>query len=331
MTTTTETPAFPRHIVGTWTLLSSMVHGGDETLGTTTLFRTKGWVHESRRIDLPRVSGNAIRGIWRRACARKFLDAYQAAGGDEISLSAFYYLTSGGALHKGSTGTSLDVVGEQDLREMVPCVGLFGGAGLGKIQEGKLYVDEGIPICRETVTTLRKLWPAVEDAETADVSIRELTEVHGYSRQDDAKNANWRRYIRERERDDLELALVEQQHSETAQDAGDPQQMRYEHVELVAGTVVFHRWGFKWPPTRAELGGLASGLMSWAERPHVGGRNAVGHGNLLTDYQGVGMETKLIGDGSQPLEGLDGGTPDEELAEHCREHVDEITEVLEAL
>src|SRR5690606_23471203 len=42
VTTTTDAPPFPQHIVGLWTLASSMLHGGDEMLGTTKLFRTKG-------------------------------------------------------------------------------------------------------------------------------------------------------------------------------------------------------------------------------------------------------------------------------------------------
>lgn len=331
MTTTTEAPAFPRHVVGTWTLTSSMIHGGDETLGTTKLFRSKGWIHEGRLIRLPVVSGNAVRGIWRRACARAFMDAYLGAGGEPVPLSAFYYLTSGGALHKGSSGASLDILGEADLRRLVPYVGLFGGAGLGKIQEGKLYVDEAIPVCRETVPRLSRIWPGVADAETAGLSIRELTEVHGYSRQDDAKNHNWRRYIDQGEREDLVLAIAGSQESETASEAGTSQQMRYENVELVAGTVLFHRWGFRWPPTTDELAGLAAGMLRWAERPQVGGRNAVGHGNLLPDYEGVEAETRLLGDGSAPLAEFAGRVPDEVLRDHCEAHRDAITEVLGAL
>lgn len=331
MTTATDAPSFPRHVLGTWTLLSSMVHGGDETLGTTKLFRAKGWIFEGRKIRLPVISGNAIRGIWRRASAKVFLDAYNEAGGEPLSLSAFYYLTSGGALHKGSSGASLDIMGESDLRTLIPYVGLFGGAGLGKIQEGKLYVDEGIPICRETVPRLRRLWPAVEDAETAALSIRELTEVHGYSRQDDAKNANWRKYLASGDAKAVEDAIAQGQEDDIAGAAGSPQQMRYENVELVAGTMIFHRWGFRHPPTRDELTGLGAGLLAWGERPSVGGRNAVGHGNLLLDYQGVTPETKLLGDGSRPLAEWVKQTPHDAVKEHVEGHLDAIRAVLAEL
>lgn len=329
--TTQTTPTFPLHVMGTWTLLSSMMHGGDETLGTTKLFREKGWVHEGRKIRLPMISGNALRGVWRRACASAFLDAYLEAGGEPISLSAFYYLTSGGALHKGSSGASLDIAGETELRTMIPHVGLFGGAGLGKIQQGKLYVDEGIPVCRETVERLSRIWPEVVECETAEVSIRELREVHGYSRQDDAKQASWRRYLAAGDRQAVEAAIAEGQDSDVAGAAGSPQQMRYEQVELCAGTVIFHRWGFRLAPTADELAGLGAGLLRWAERPSIGGRNSVGHGNLLLDYHGVTAETKLLGDGSKPLAEFIETTPAEAIAEHVRANLDGIRAVMAAL
>lgn len=329
-TDTQETAAFPDQVVGTLTLTSSMIHGGDETLGTTRLFRSKGWVHDGRVIEIPVVSGNALRGIWRRACARAYLDAYLAAGGPGVSLEAFHFLTSGGQLRKGG-GSSMDLKAERSLRELVPYVSLFGGAALGKIQEGKLYVDEAVPICAETVPRLRKLWPGVEGAETAEMSYRELIEVHGYSRQDDSKNDHWHRYLSDDAREAASWLVERTQTSDTAAEAGSPQQMRYENVELVAGTPLFHRWGFRWPPNRDELAGLASGLLRWAERPHIGGRNAVGHGNLLVGYEGVSTETKLLTDGTDTLETWQEETPEDRLRSHVSEHVDEIAEVLGAI
>lgn len=331
MSTATASPAFPRQVAGTWTLASSLIHGGDETLGTTKLFRTKGWVHGDRLVQVPMVSGNAIRGIWRRACAMAFLDAYLAAGGAPVSLSAFYYLTSGGALKKGAESTSLDLGAERGLRDLIPFVGLFGGAGLGKIQQGKLWIDEAIPICRETLPLLRLLWPAVETAPTAGMSVRELTELHGYSRQDDAKNEHWHRYLNAGAQADATAAITRTQTEEQAAAAGASQQMRYENVELVAGTVLFHRWGFQWTPTAPELAGLGAGLLAWAEHPHVGGRNAVGHGNLLLDYTGVGVDTRLLGDGSAPLAEMEGRGAAETMAAHVRAHVSDISAILAAL
>lgn len=330
MSTATTTLSFPRHVMGMWTLLSSMIHGGDEVLGTTKLFRRVGWVHEGRKIQLPVVSGNALGGLWRRACATAFLDAYLAAGGEPISLSAFYYLTSGGALKKSAT-TGMDIVSEQDLRALIPMAGIFGGAGMGKIQAGKIFIDEAVPVCRETVPRLARLWPAVEEADTAELSYRDLMEVHGYSRQDDAKNVNWLRYLQDDAREEALALLGERQASDVADDAGSPQQMRYEHEELVRGTVLWHRWGFRVDPTEEEAVALACGLLRWAERPHIGGRNARGHGNLLLDYRGVDVETRLIGDGSKSLEALDRQAPEDALSDHVTGHLDAITEVLGVL
>jgi len=331
VTTTTDAPPFPQHIVGLWTLASSMLHGGDEMLGTTKLFRTKGFLYDGRKIQLPMVSGNAVRGLWRRSCALAFLDAYLEAGGEPLSMSAFYYLTSGGALKKGTDSGALDLAGAGELRRLIPFVGLFGGAGLGRIQPGKLYVDEAIPVCVETVPLLRRVWPGVEDAATAGVSIRDLVEVHGYSRQDDAKNEHWHRYLAPAARDEARALIQRVEQEETAAPAGAPQQMRYENIELVTGTVLFHRWGFLWPATRDELAGLGAGLLRWAERPHVGGRTAVGHGNLLVEYRGVTPETRLLTDGTEPIALWQDQGPDDALAAHVRENLDAIRAVLGAL
>src|SRR5690606_21891528 len=113
-------------------------------------------------------------GIWRRACAFAFLDAYLEAGGEPIELSAFYYLTSGGSLKKGTAQGTLDFDATRALRRLIPFVGLFGGSGMGRIQPGKLWVDEAVPVCRETLPLLRRIDPSVEEAETAALSIREL-------------------------------------------------------------------------------------------------------------------------------------------------------------
>lgn len=328
---TTQTPAFPSQVAGTWTLASSMIHGGDETLGTTRLFRSKSFICDGRKVQIPTVSGNAIRGIWRRACALTFLDAYLAAGGHPVSLSAFYYLTSGGALKKGADGTALDLGAERDLRSLIPYVGLFGGAGLGKIQQGKLWIDEAVPICRETLPILRRLWPDVEGAATAGLSVRELVELHGYSRQDDVKNEHWHRYLTSESRGAATALIERTQTEDHAAEAGASQQMRYENVEMVAGTVLFHRWGFSWPATLPELASLGAGLLAWAQRPHAGGRNAVGHGNLLLDYTGVGVETKLLGDGGAPLATMEKQGAAETMTAHVREHVSDISAALAAL
>lgn len=328
---TTTTPSVPRHIVGTWTLTSSMIHGGDEVLGTTRLFRSKGFIVDGRKVRIPVVSGNALRGVWRRQCAFAFLDAYLAAGGEPVELSAFYYLTSGGSLKKGSTAGALDLAGERALRELIPHAALFGGAGLGRIQAGKLWIDEAVPVCAETVPILRLIHPAVEDLPTATMSIREMREIHGYSRQDDAKNDHLKRYLAPRAVAEVTGRIERGETEDVADAAGTPQQMRYEQEELVAGTVLFHRWGFEYAPTPHEIAGLGAGLVRWAERPRIGGRSAVGHGGFLPRYEGVTPETRLLTDGTEALAAFADRSPAEALAEHVTANLDRIRSLLSAL
>jgi CRISPR type IV-associated protein Csf2 len=332
MTTTVPpmVPAAPK-VMGTWTLASSLLHGGEESLGTTRLFRTEGVIVDGRRVPIPVVSGNAIRGMWRRACALAFLDEYLAAGGAPLSLSAFYYLTSGGALKKGSSTGTLRLGEERALRDLIPHVGMFGGAGMGRIQQGKLLVGPAVPICRETLPYLRRQWPAVEDAPTAGLSIRELTEIQGYSRQDDGKQEVWHRYLSPEAQREAQGLLLRAETDDTAREAGAAQQMRYEAQVLITGTVLFHWWGFRWPPAREELAGFAAGLLRWAEHPHVGGRSAAGHGTLLLAYQNVQPETRLLTDGSSTLDVLRETSPQAILRAHVEAYRDAITDVLARL
>jgi CRISPR type IV-associated protein Csf2 len=323
---------FPQHVIGTLELASSLVHGGDETLGTTKLFRSKGWVFEGDLVRIPVMSGNAIRGMWRRASAIAFMDEYLAAGGSPLSLTAFHFLTSGGSL-TGSGGSGINLASERELRTLIPHLGLFGGAGMGRIHAGKLYVDEGVPVCRETVPILRKIWPAIEDEPTAALSIRDLTEVHGYSRQDDSKKHESQRYLVADSREQVTALLTAKETDDTASDAGVSQQMRYEQMELVAGTVLFHRWGFRLPATPLELAGLGAGLVRWAQRPSLGGRNSIGHGNVIPTYQGLEVHStvKLLTDGDRPLDAFKTQSATESLREHVRANVKEIESALGAV
>lgn len=320
---------FPQHVIGTLELASSLVHGGDESLGTTKLFRTKGWVFEGDLVRIPVMSGNAIRGMWRRACAIAFMDEYLAAGGQQLSLTAFHFLTSGGSL-TGSGGAGINLAAERELRSLIPHLGLFGGAGMGRIHAGKLYVDEAVPVCRETVPILRKIWPGIDDEPTAHLSVRDLTEVHGYSRQDDSKKHESTPYMLPNAKEQVTSLLQAKEVDDTASDPGVSQQMRYEQVELVAGTVLFHRWGFRLPATAMELAGLGAGLLRWAQRPSLGGRNSIGHGNVVPTYQGIEMHSslKLLTDGDRPLDAFKNQSATEALREHVRANVKQIETVL---
>lgn len=275
------------HVKGSLTLLSSLQHGGDETLGTVKLFRTKGFITAGgQKLQLPMMSGNGIRGMWRRHAAAAFLDAL----GAKLSTAAFYYLFSGGSLTKGDGAKSLDLTEERRFREAIPIASVFGGAGMGKIQAGKLYVDEGIPICLETAERLRPAYGEwVDTAPTVGLSIRELTEIHGYTRSDDLKNENQHVWLNEESAHQAAVRILKGQTGEDALEAGAAQQMRYESVELVAGTLLAHSWGEVHPMTDIEKAALLVGIARWMGRPVLGGRSAVGHGRVLPRYSDVGM------------------------------------------
>ena len=76
---------------------------------------------------------------------------------------------------------------------------------------------------------------------------------------------------------------------------------------------------------------MIAGLLRWAERPHAGGRNAIGHGNLIPDYQGVTPTTKLLGDGENALGHTDQASLTRDLREHVQQNMEAIRQVLNAI
>ena len=120
---------------GVITALSSIAHGG-ETRGTTQMLRRESVALPSLEIvEVPILSGNGIRGALRDRGMLHMLRTlgYQIDDGSGdfrgLSLAAFYFLFSGGALT--STGDrGLDIDEARKWRQAIPLVALYGG-GMG--------------------------------------------------------------------------------------------------------------------------------------------------------------------------------------------------------
>jgi len=133
---------------GTLTATSSIAHGG-ETRGTITLLRRElVSLPEGSLVHVPIVSGNTLRGRLRRVGEELLRDAVGYDG--QLHPAAAHALRGGGSLAKTSheplSGNRL-----QRLRELVPQIGVFGGAGGGTIINGALDVGKVVPHLSETV------------------------------------------------------------------------------------------------------------------------------------------------------------------------------------
>ncbi len=302
--------------------LSAVSHVGDSAGGTTAIFRREKVLADGRVIEVPILSGNAFRGQLRDTGMRFML---RELGNPQLSPSAFHFLTSGGALTKDA-GRGLDIGQARRLRQLIPLVGVFGGACGRQILEGKLRVGKWYPICRELRSFLP---PHYRDMPEADVSIYEMTDLHSFTRIDDARSERWQQFLPEAERAHLEAPKVRQAKdgTEIAEKAGTAQQMRYSQEVLVAGTR-FYCWLQLCDVTDLEYEAFASALVEWSRAPFVGGQSRHGCGEVELRFDKWLSVSPLSRAASEMAVGLPAG---QAYVEHLHKERDAILHALKEI
>jgi len=274
---------------GVMTALTSISHIG-ETYGINAKLRREKFVQANGSVEeIPIISGNSLRGILRD---RGMLHMIRSLGYgvDEksgevrgLSLAAFYFLFSGGALT--STGTrGLDIDEARRWRDLIPLVALFGGAMGNQIMPGKAKIGKAIPICAETLHLLPEWCTDGLKIE----SIWELCQEEAYTRRDDEKNEQLRQLVAPETRALLEdIAAKKRAKRRTEDDVAGPtgqkQQMRYYVETLAAGTRLF--WDITLDDvTDLEFEAFAVTLAEFGRLPYIGGKSGVGHGKVSIHF-----------------------------------------------
>lgn len=121
---------------------SSVVHGGGLSESNMVLFRRE---QIAGCGSVPVISGNALRGVLRRAGAWAL---WTLLDRPQLSEAAVRVLTSGGALRQ-EAGLTVD---QQRVIRRIPHLSLFGGSWRGQIEAGSLRVGKLYPVCAETST-----------------------------------------------------------------------------------------------------------------------------------------------------------------------------------
>lgn len=316
---------------GTMTALTSISHIG-ETFGVNARLRREKIVQPDGSVEeIPVISGNALRGILRD---RGMLHMTRQLGYGEpgengapvgMSLAAFYFLFSGGALTK-SAGRGLDIDQARAWRELIPLVALFGGAMGNQIMPGKLKIGKAIPICRETLHILPERYGAGEIQ-----SVWDFCQEEAYTRRDDEKDENLRQLIAPDVRALLEAKYREERakagtDKDVVAETGQKQQMRYYVETLAAGTPFF--WDLTVDDaTDLEFEALAVTLAEFGRQPYIGGKSGVGHGKVSIQFdQWIEINPRLAPDGREvdlPL--------GSRYMEHIQERGDDIRELINGL
>lgn len=273
---------------GVVTALESLSHNGGQSFGITSKLRREKFVQPDGSVEeIPVISGNGLRGLLRdrgmahlcRALGYGVDDATGQARG--LSLPAFYFLFSGGAL-TSEAGRGLDVDLARKMRTLIPLVGVFGGALGNQIMPGKLKIGKMIPIVAET----KHLIP--ERFVRGDVlSIWEYVQEEMYSRKDDEKNEHLRQLVAPQARQLLEAKAQAKRAKEAdgkpQSDTGEHQQMRYYVETLCAGTPMYWKIVLD-DVTAIEFEAFLICLVEFSRLPYIGGKSGTGMGKVRVEF-----------------------------------------------
>ena len=317
---------------GVMTALTSISHIGD-TFGINAKLRREKIVQPDGSVEeVPIISGNSLRGILRDRGMLHMLKTLGYGVNREtgevrgLSLAAFYFLFSGGALTKVA-GRGLDIDEARRWRDLIPLVALFGGAMGNQIMPGKAKIGKAIPICSETAHVIPNRF--VDG--TGLKSIWDLCQEEAYTRRDDEKSERLRQLIAPQVRALLEAKATEQRrkastNEDVVRETGQKQQMRYFVETIAAGTQLF--WDVTLDDvTDLEFEAFAVALAEFGRFPYIGGKSGVGHGKVAIRFdKWIELNPRIAPVGQEvglPLGG--------QYMTHLQEHADEIRELLDGL
>ena len=308
---------------GVATAITSIIHNGGEQNGIASMLRREKFVQPNGKVkEVPVVSGNSIRGILRDVGMYDMLQKIGYGVDKEtgevngLPLSAFYFLFSGGALSStGEAGINVDKF--RKMKELVPLIGLFGGAIGNAIMPGKLKIGKLIPICKETLHLLPEKYRSDEVE-----SIWDYCQTEMYTRKDDEKNDKVRDMIDA----NVRALLTGGKTKLDITKASTAQQMMYRNESLAAGTTFYWKVTIE-DPTDIEFEAFVNALLVFSKAPYLGGRSSVGHGEIS-----IKMDNWIEIDSRSNLEGKEVGLPLlQKYFNHLAEQKQSIREMLNAI
>lgn len=248
-----------------YTMTAPLSHIG-ETASAGSYFQTV-LTSEGR---LPVITGNAIRGQLRDACALHLL---RVLDNPKVDKDAFNVLFSGGNIVGGMKD---DVAKARAVRQHFPMISLLGG-GLGDmIMSGKLLCGFAYPVCREA--------EAITGVESP-ISWHSLIDEIEFTRTDDGKN------------DKLSGYLLDAGEEKSAKAST---QMRYSVQYIAAGAEFAQDLMFLPGATELEMGAFYAGLREWwFNVPRLGGMAGKGFGffnGAISDEMRVAGDERFVGD-----------------------------------
>lgn len=237
---------------GTLTAQTTIHTGGDEKTGVENMMRKIEYIIDGERELIPIIDGNSIRGNLRRLLLNDFFTKI----GYTIKTPRLYYLLSGGALEEVSIQDSgtINLQLRREIRALIPPLSLLGCSMGNQAFTGKIVVAKALPVCRE----LNNFIP-----------LQSKLSYHEYI----TESFHTRRAERE---------IPE--NIEANQRAEEPTiQMKVTLECFTPGTQFYHKFMLM-DCTQIEKSCFARMIELWRERPFVGGKSAVGYGEIKMHY-----------------------------------------------
>jgi len=239
-------------VEGTLTALTTIHTGGDEKTGVERMMRKLVFIVDGEEELVPIIDGNSIRGNLRRMLLKDFFDLV----GYTIKTPRLYYLFSGGALEEVSSQDSgtLSLQMRREIRAYFVPISLLGASMGNQAFTSKLVVSKALPICRE----LNDFLP-----------VQSKLSYHKFI----TEAFNTRRA----EREIPEAVQVNQRAEEPTI------QMKVSMECFAPGTRFYHKFMLL-DAMPIEKSCFARMVELWKQRPFVGGKSAVGYGEIRIDY-----------------------------------------------
>ena len=242
-------------IEGIITVISPLHHGGDEKSGSESMLRRIKYIVDGKCLEIPYIEGNAVRGYLRRLLIN---DLLHHAGYAIKHPRLYHMLFAGGVLEEVSMQetSQLDLELRKKIRANLIPVALLGGSIFNQAFAGKVSVGKALPICKE----LNEYLP-----HKSQQSIFTFLDFSFNTRRDEREAPESKKKKKEKEQ---------------------AVQMLYRYEVFVPGTQLYH-WFTLMDANELEKACFARMLELWKERPFLGGRAAIGSGEIKFDYPGV--------------------------------------------
>lgn len=229
-------------------------HGGNEKTGSVVLLNRLKFIVDGEPMEIPYISGNAVRGVWRRLIFADMLErvGYEIDVSKKGGLKLYHTLFAGGVLEtaKEEDSRAINLELKREILNLIIPARLFGLSYGNQMIEGRLKVGHLLPICTE----LKEYLP------------ENVNPTHSFY--------DFLGHTFQTRKDELR---TERERNEQAV------QMLIEYEVFASGTPFYHEVKLE-DPAELDVSCLARVIELWKQKPFIGGKSSIGFGELVINY-----------------------------------------------